>query len=90
MVADVRPGEVDVTISLAAPEGSSLRAEKGINLPDTDLGAWPSGPTTWTSCPSIVEHADIVALSFAQHPDDVTALQGHLAEPWAARTSASC
>ncbi len=78
VVADVRPGEVDVTISLAAPEGSRLRAEKGINLPDTDLGASALGPDDVDLLPFIVEHADVVALSFAQHPDDVTALQGHL------------
>ncbi len=78
VVTEVRPGEVDVAITQAGAAGTRLRSEKGINLPDTDLGASALGPDDVDLLPFLVEHADVIALSFAQHPDDVTALQAHL------------
>lgn len=79
VVAAVRAHEADVAITQAAPGGSRLRAAKGINLPDTDLGASALGAEDLAILPFVVENADVVALSFAQHPDDVTALHEHLA-----------
>ena len=39
IVESVAPDELLVRIVSAAARGSRLRAEKGINLPDTDLAA---------------------------------------------------
>jgi len=79
LVVVVRPGEIDVSITSAAPGGTKLRAEKGINLPDTDLDIAALGPEDLRLLPILVECADLVGLSFAQRPDDVIALQSHLA-----------
>jgi pyruvate kinase len=78
LVVSVRSGEIDVSIESAAPQGTKLRAEKGISLPDTTLDIATLGPDDLRLLPFIVECADIVGLSFAQRAEDITALQGHL------------
>ena len=37
VITDAGPGELTARITSAAPQGSRLRAEKGINLPDSRL-----------------------------------------------------
>lgn len=73
-----RPDEVDIEITRAAPQGSKLRGGKGINVPDSRvvLGAWGTGDEAVLG--AVVGQADLVGLSFAQDPDDVTALQQRL------------
>jgi len=71
MIENVTADEVVVRITSAAPDGSRLRAEKGINLPDTDL---PVGSVTDADLPLLevaAGHADMVALSFLRHESDV-------------------
>ena len=85
IVVNVRTGEVDVSIVSAALGGTKLRAEKGINLPDTELMVPALGDDDLEILPVIVECADIVALSFAQRSEDVTALQHYLEEMGATR-----
>ncbi len=70
----VRPGEADVRITLAASGGSKLRAEKGINLPDSELRLPALGAADETILRFMVGHADLVGLSFTQDVADVTAL----------------
>ena len=79
LVVDVRTGEVDVSIVAAATGGTRLRAEKGINLPDTELHVTALGPEDLRLLPIVVQCADLVGLSFSQRAADVTALQRHLA-----------
>ena len=79
-VIALRADEADVRITMAAPGGTKLRAEKGINLPDSDLPLPAMTPEDEAKLPFIVEYADLVELSFAQRPSDVTALQERLAE----------
>ena len=79
IVASVRAGEIEVSIVYAAPQGTKLRAEKGISLPDTELDVAALGTEDLALLPVIVECADLVGLSFAQRADDITALQGRLA-----------
>lgn len=79
-VAALRAGEVDVTITAAAPGGSSLKAEKGINLPDTELHLPAFGSEDEATLAFIAMHADLVGLSFAQREADVLSLQQRLAE----------
>jgi pyruvate kinase len=72
-------GEMRIRITLAPARGAMLRADKGINFPESDL-----------NCPALTEkdigdlafaarHADIVELSFANQASDVRALQAYLA-----------
>ncbi len=69
---------VEVEITNAAEEGAKLGADKGINLPDTrlDLAALTSKDIEDLSV--VVQHADLVGLSFAQGAGDVKMLRRHL------------
>jgi len=69
---------IGVTILTASPRGSRLRAEKGINLPDTDL---PVGAVTDADLPLLevaATHSDMIALSFLRHERDVDDVHGYL------------
>jgi len=80
VVEALRPGEADVRITLASPGGTRLRAEKGVNLPDSDLRLAALRPDDESVLDFVVGHADLVGLSFAQRPADVAALQRRLSE----------
>lgn len=59
-------------------KGGRLRAEKGINLPETDLDLPPLTGDDLKILPFIAKHADIVGYSFVRHPKDVATLRKHL------------
>jgi len=80
VVEATRPGEADVRITIAAPSGSKLRSEKGVNVPDSDLRVAGFTPEDERVLAFAAQHADIVALSFAQDPADVALLQRRVAE----------
>lgn len=71
--------EAVVEIRWAPPGGAKLRAEKGINLPDTELHLPAIGPDDEAALAFAATHADLVGLSFVQRPSDVTDLQERLA-----------
>jgi pyruvate kinase len=77
-VVGTRPGEADLRVFLATETGSKLRAEKGINFPDSDLGLSALVSDDDETLRFVVEHADLVGLSFAQSPDDVVRLRRRL------------
>ncbi len=68
----------DIRITATGAKGSKLRAEKGINMPDSELRLPAFGPEDGSILPFVVRHADLVGLSFAQSPEDVDALQTRL------------
>jgi len=74
----VSSDEILVRISSAKPTGSRLRGNKGINFPGTDLELEGITVKDREDLAFIVEHADIVALSFVRRPDDIIALQEEL------------
>lgn len=78
IVTAVRKGEADVRITFARPGGSKLRAEKGINVPDSELNLPSVSPDDEDLLPFIADHADLVGLSFTQHVGDVRHLQDRL------------
>ena len=57
-----------------------LRADKGINLPETDLRIGALTSKDIEDLRFIAAHADIVGLSFANRAEDVAALQRQLAD----------
>jgi pyruvate kinase len=69
-----------VEITRAAPRGTKLRADKGINLPESELHLPPLGQHDLECLDLAARHADLVALSFANRPEDVAALRTALAE----------
>lgn len=63
-----------VKIQHARPEGSKLRAGKGMNLPDSHLNVSALTSTDISHLAFIAKHADAVQMSFANSPHDVTLL----------------
>ncbi len=55
-------------------KGSKLKAEKGINFPDTELKLSPLTPKDIEDLDYVVEHADAIGYSFVQTPEDVDML----------------
>lgn len=69
---------IEVVIKHANPKGSKLRSAKGINLPDTNLQFNGLTDDDISLLPFVVEHADMVGLSFVRYPSDVADLQQRL------------
>jgi pyruvate kinase len=58
--------------------GGLLRSDKGINLPESHLRVPALTPKDIDDLAFVVQHADMVALSFASSADDVELLQEHM------------
>lgn len=80
VIREVLPDRLRIVIQRAAPQGSKLRPEKGINLPDTDLSIPALSADDIAHLQFAVKHADLVSLSFVHRPDDVLLLRKHLAD----------
>jgi pyruvate kinase len=78
MVMDNDGNIIKVKITHTNLKGGRLRAEKGINLPDTDLNISALTDKDLADLESVVRFADIVGLSFVRAPEDVFSLQNHL------------
>ncbi|NND31827.1 MAG: hypothetical protein HKN76_04495 [Saprospiraceae bacterium] len=65
---------VEVLITRAKEKGSKLKAEKGMNFPNTNLGISGLTAKDKTDLEFIVKHADVVNFSFVNSKDDVEAL----------------
>ncbi|MGQ9686306.1 MAG: pyruvate kinase [Thiobacillaceae bacterium] len=74
----VSPREISVEITHAAPEGSKLRPEKGINLPDTRMDIPALTAKDLDDLRVLAGQVDIIGLSFVRGPEDVHALQAAL------------
>jgi pyruvate kinase len=69
---------IDIEITHAPPGGGKLRAEKGINFPDTELGLAALTDKDLDDLREVVGFADMVALSFLRTPEDVLRLEDEL------------
>lgn len=78
VITEVTPDEIEVRIDTAGPGGTRVKAGKGINLPDTHLRVPALTEDDLAALPFVVEHADIVSLSFVRTPEDVADLIGRL------------
>ncbi len=76
---------LQVQITRARDGGERLLADKGINLPDTRLDLPALTAKDLQDLDTVVEHADMVGLSFAQGAADVRQLQHGLAERGASK-----
>ena len=63
-----------IEITAAARGSAKLRAGKGINLPESDLELPALTTKDVEDLGFVAKHADMVALSFVQRPEDVEAL----------------
>jgi pyruvate kinase len=78
VIRDVAPDEIRVEITEVRDAGEKLLADKGINLPDSQLDLDGLTPLDVEHLEFIVRHADMVGLSFVRRPDDILLLQKHL------------
>jgi len=75
---DGTPDHVVIEVIQARSRGEKLRADKGINLPDTKLQLPALTPKDIEDLKSVVALADMVGYSFVRSPANVDALESHL------------
>ncbi len=78
-VEKVNRAGLHVRIARARQRGEKLRADKGINLPDSPLQLPALTEQDRDDLRFIVEHADMVAMSFANSVEDVESLTAEIA-----------
>jgi pyruvate kinase len=80
IIRKVAPESVIVEITQARPVGEKLGAEKGINLPDSDLHLSSLTNEDLEALRFVVKNADIAGYSFVRREADVRELRARLAE----------
>lgn len=80
VVRDCRADAIEVEIVHTPPGGAKLRAEKGINLPDTVFDIPALTPKDLVDLEFAARHADIVGLSFVRSAADVLLLETKLSD----------
>lgn len=78
VIRSVSQNKIGVEITHAREGGEKLLANKGINLPDSRLGLSGLTEQDITDLEFVVQHADMVGLSFVRNPSDIQSLQNHL------------
>ncbi|AGK95685.1 pyruvate kinase [Clostridium pasteurianum] len=78
IIDKVETDKIYVRITQTRSGGSNLKGEKGINLPDSNLHLSAMTDKDVEDLKFIADHADIVALSFANSVQDVKLLREHL------------
>ena len=78
LIREVCPGAVEVEITQARPKGNRLRADKGINFPDSRLKIPALTSRDLTDLAFAAAHADIVSYSFVSREADIEVLQRKL------------
>jgi pyruvate kinase len=78
IIEKVQVGQATVRITHTSPVGGKLRADKGINLPESDLHIDALTAKDLTDLHFVAKNADVVELSFANTARDVEMLQQHL------------
>jgi pyruvate kinase len=79
IVEKVEANQLLLRITQARLRGQELRADKGINLPESSLRLAALTAKDLEDLSFVAEHADVVELSFAHSAQDVELLQRHLA-----------
>ena len=85
VIREVRSERLRIEIATVVGGAAKLRAEKGINVPESDLALAALTPKDLGDLDFIVQHADMVAISFVQRPRDIEALVEALAARGASR-----
>lgn len=69
------PDGVLLRITQARPQGEKLRADKGINFPDSSLNLCPLTSKDRQDLDFVAAHADLIGYSFVQQATDIELLQ---------------
>ncbi|MFC2126687.1 pyruvate kinase, partial [Bacteroidota bacterium] len=75
IIKSVSKSLIKTRITYAGLKGTRLRADKGINLPDSNLAVSGLTSKDRSDLPFVVANADVVNMSFVNSPDDVSDLQ---------------
>jgi pyruvate kinase len=78
IITSVIDEQIQVEITEARAGGSKLGADKGINLPDSDLKLPALTAKDLEDLPFIAKHADLIGYSFVREPSGVAELRSHL------------
>jgi pyruvate kinase len=78
VIRSVTSEEMRVEITLAKPGGTKLRTDKGINFPESRLRVAAVTDKDLADLDFVVQHADLVGMSFVNDPEDVLMLQEEL------------
>jgi pyruvate kinase len=78
VIREISSQSVEVEITQAREGGERLVADKGINLPDSQLDLPALTEKDVIDLETVAQDADMVGLSFVQRPEDVALLQAHL------------
>ena len=78
VIEKVKTHQVLIRITQVRDGGDKLRADKGINLPESNLKLAALTAKDIEDLPFVAQHADVVELSFANTASDVEMLQNHL------------
>ena len=85
IIRGVAEDRLRVEITAVAGGAGKLKAEKGINLPESELNLLALTTKDIEDLTLVAKHADMVALSFVQRPEDVEALLAEIARLDASR-----
>ena len=85
MIRGVAEDRLRAEITAVAGGTAKLRAEKGINLPETELDLPALTAKDIEDLAFVAKHADMVALSFVRRPEDIEALLAEIARLGASR-----
>ena len=78
VVESVDGGEAVIRIETAGPMGSKLRAERGVNLPETEMALEVVTELDLPLLQVAAAHADMVALSFVRGEHDIDTMRSYL------------
>ena len=79
-IVDSSDRRLTIEITHAAPQGSKLRPEKGINLPQTELAIPALTDQDRENLRVLAPHVDVIGMSFVRSAADVLDLQAQLRE----------
>jgi pyruvate kinase len=79
-IEDVHPEELRVRITATRGRVCRLRADKGINLPESDLSIPALSTKDLEDLTFAAAHADLISYSFVHRVADIEALQNHCSE----------
>jgi pyruvate kinase len=80
VIKEVNKEEILIEITEIADNGDKLLADKGINLPDSNLTLDAITEADLKNLKFVVKHADMVGFSFSKNTKDVEIFQKHLKE----------
>jgi pyruvate kinase len=78
VVQAIEDEHLEIEITKSKPTGSRLRADRGINFPDSDIRLPGLTIADKNNLKFVIRHADAVSLSFVRRPIDIIALQDEL------------